>query len=32
MGRASLPMPCPIPLAILEAGVRGLSNMVVPIE
>ena len=31
VGRASLPNPCPNPLAILEAGVRGLSTWVSPL-
>ena len=31
MGWASLPQPCPNPLAILEAGVRGLSTWVSPL-
>src|SRR6266436_6163301 len=32
MGRASMPNPCPNPLAILEAGVRGLSTWVSPLS
>jgi hypothetical protein len=31
VGRASLPNPCPNPLAILEVGVRGLSTWVSPL-